>query len=355
MSKGPSNPTQTTVQTSKIPAELLPYYQSVLNQGQSLANQPYLPYGNQRLANQSDATKSAYDLTNLMPGAGQTQINNADQNYGFANTALEQGMNAANTVAGQGNLSAAQTGDVNAQSWNSDVASQYMNPYVQQALNPQIAAMDQRFGQQQAQRNNQAAQAGAFGGSRAALVNQQAQADENNTVAQMMGQGYLNAYGQGLSAFGTDSAHNLSAQQGNQSTGLQTNLANLNAGIQGGAQRLGAANALNSLGSSLTGLGANQAALGQQQQNMLGTGINALYNAGQSQQAYQQQGLDIGYQDFLNQQQYPYQQLNYMSGILNGFNVPPTTTQTISTPNNPVTQLVGAGLGLSGIANNLKS
>ena len=45
-----------------------------------------------------------------------------------------------------------------------------------------------------------------------------------------------------------------------------------------------------------------------------------------------------------------------LSGILNGFNPTPTSsTVTNSTYSNPVTQLVGAGTGLAGIAGALNT
>lgn len=338
MSKGSSQPTSTTVNQKTIPDQLLPYYTDAATQAENLSNQPYLPYTGQRLAGQSGATTQAYNLTNQLAGAGQDQVGYASDNYGQANSSFGQ---ASNAVAG---ANANVPSNVTAQGWNDQTAQQYMNPYVQQALDPQIQYMNQQFQQQQAQRDSTAAQEGAFGGSRAALVNQAAQQGQNNTIAQTVGQGYLNAYNTGMSGFEQDASHNLSAQEANQQAGLTSN-----------AQQLQGAQDLTAIGQGLNSTAAGQAALGQQQQNMLGTGINALYNAGQSQQNYTQQGLDIGYNDFQNQQNYPYQQLNYLSGIINGFNVPASTTTTSYTPTNPVTQLAGAGLGLSGILGNTKT
>jgi len=61
--------------------------------------------------------------------------------------------------------------------------------------------------------------------------------------------------------------------------------------------------------------------LGQLGQNQYGQqmGINAAQQqAGAQQQAFNQQGLSNQYQDFLNRQNYPYQQLGFMSDILHG-------------------------------------
>jgi hypothetical protein len=68
-------------------------------------------------------------------------------------------------------------------------------------------------------------------------------------------------------------------------------------------------------------------------------------------QQQQQQALDMAYQDFLSQQQYPYKQLGFMSDLLRGsanlagtggktiYEAPPSTTQNLM-------QLGLGGLGL---------
>ena len=130
---------------------------------------------------------------------------------------------------------------------------------------------------------------------------------------------------------------NLNAQNQLNSSNYNTNIANL---LQSGSLQNQTA--------------AAQGQLGQTQQNMASTGLNALYSAGQAQQNYQQQGLDVGYNNFINQQQYPDQQLNFLSGLMHGFNVSPNSyTTTASSFSNPVTQLVGAGTGIAGIASAL--
>ena len=72
---------------------------------------------------------------------------------------------------------------------------------------------------------------------------------------------------------------------------------------------------------------------------------------GRSQQLEGQQGLDIGYQDFLTKQGYTQQQINNMSNMLNGLPVANAgTSTTVGTPATPGfgQQVLGAGLtGLS--------
>jgi len=94
--------------------------------------------------------------------------------------------------------------------------------------------------------------------------------------------------------------------------------------------------------------------LGQLGQNQYGQqmGINAAQQqAGAQQQAFNQQGLSNQYQDFLNRQNYPYQQLGFMSDIIRG-----NTTGSFSTVQNSqvapsmFSQIAGGLGGLGSLA-----
>jgi hypothetical protein len=66
------------------------------------------------------------------------------------------------------------------------------------------------------------------------------------------------------------------------------------------------------------------------------------------QQAQTQKGYDTAYQDFLNQKNYPYQQLSYMSNLIRG--TPMGMNSTSQVYQNPSTVSQVAGLGTAGIA-----
>jgi hypothetical protein len=70
---------------------------------------------------------------------------------------------------------------------------------------------------------------------------------------------------------------------------------------------------------------------------------------GQLQQESAQRPLDIAYQDFLNQQNYPYKQLGFMSDLLRG--TPTGQSSTVNMYQQPPSfgsQLMGAGTSLTG-------
>lgn len=70
---------------------------------------------------------------------------------------------------------------------------------------------------------------------------------------------------------------------------------------------------------------------------------------GQQEREEAQRALDLGYEDFLRQQAYPEQQLQFFSSILRGVPVEPTVTQIGYQPYNPLQQALGGGLGAIGL------
>ena len=108
-----------------------------------------------------------------------------------------------------------------------------------------------------------------------------------------------------------------------------------NYGLQGIQQQLAAAGALGGLG------------MQQYQQQM---GINqALLGAGGQQQALSQELLNQQYQDFLNQQQFPYRQAEFGMGILRGIPSTASTQNFYQQPGSLFGQIAGVGLGLGSL------
>lgn len=92
--------------------------------------------------------------------------------------------------------------------------------------------------------------------------------------------------------------------------------------------------------------GGNLANLAKQYQEMGLTEAAALEAAGQAQQAQEQRGLDVGYQQFQEQRDYPMSQTNWINQILYGQPLPTTTQQVSTSPAgyynpSPLQSLVG--------------
>lgn len=189
--------------------------------------------------------------------------------------------------------------------WDSQSAQQYMSPYAMAALAPQLQQLQIQQDQQAKQIGSQATQAGAFG-------------DARQGVAEGLNNFYGNLAQNDLVAQGMNSAY---------TTGQ---------------------NAFNADQSRLMAGGAQEAALGSEAQGLGISGAGALYNAGSQQQQQTQQQLTTAYNNFMNQVNYPTQQLNLrMSALANS---PYTQANYVSlAPNSAVGQAIGGFSSLAGL------
>jgi hypothetical protein len=95
--------------------------------------------------------------------------------------------------------------------------------------------------------------------------------------------------------------------------------------------------------------GAEQLAeLGAKGQGLTIEQLRSLEQVGKAEQARRQQALDMAYQDYMRQRDYPREQLQFYSSILRGVPVSPSQEQATYQQVNPLQQLLGTGLaGLS--------
>lgn len=239
------------------------------------------------------------------------------------------------------------------------VIQSYMSPYVGAALAPQIQALNDQLAMQRRQIGAGATSANAFGDARQGAAEALNNFYGNQSLAGILGQGYNTAYGNALQTATQQQQLGLGAGQAlagigatQQGIGQQAGqtLANIGAqqqglGIQGGT--------------ALANLGAQQQALGlqggQQFANLadmsqrLGLGgANAIYAVGQQQQQLQQQALSTAYQQYLNQVQWPYQQLNVRLSALS--NSPYNMTNQVQLPQaNTTASNLGMMASLAGL------
>ena len=306
----PSTPSTTTQNVNNIPSQLMPYVKTMMgaaeNQvytkdanGNVTGFQPYKPYSN----NAGDYVASFSPLQQqAQQGASNLQMpGQFAPATGLAAISGIQGMNAQQNYQNQAT-------DPNA-------VGAYMNPYIQDALNPALQLQNQSFGIKGAEQQGQATKSGAFGGSREALMsglNSQSNAMANQ---QMIGNAYQNAY--------------QNAQQAQQF--------GANLGLQGAQQANSAAQTLGQLGTSQLGA----------QTNILGT--QSAFGGQQQQQ--QQQAIDQAVLNWQNAQQQPYMQLGTMSNLIRGIPTGNSTqTQYMAQPSmmSQIGGLAATGIGAYG-------
>lgn len=185
----------------------------------------------------------------------------------------------------------------------------------------------------------------------AALANQSTAANQFNTL-----------FGGQLQAALANQNAGLAAQQlAEQSRQFGANFANQSAQFadtqQLAARELNERLALAALGQQLQALGqAGQAGVNQADLSRLATqmqiqNLQQQLAMGQNEDARRQAALDLGYQDFLNQRNYPFQLANFYSGILRGIPVQfnQDSFQVSQANYNPLSQILGNAAGIAGL------
>jgi hypothetical protein len=206
--------------------------------------------------------------------------------------------------------------------FTSQAAGQYMNPFVEMAMAPQLREAQRSSEMQRVADQAQATRAGAFGGGRQAIVEAERQRNLGMQQGDIRARGYQAAFDRAQDQFAREQQMREQSRQYGAGLGLQ----GLQTALQGAGQ-------MGQLGQ--TEFGQRKDVLGLQQQ------------FGGLQQQQEQQRLSQNYQDFMNQQRYPYQQLEFMSNILRG--TPMGTVNTMyQTPPSIGSQLLGAGTSLGG-------
>lgn len=97
--------------------------------------------------------------------------------------------------------------------FNTQAAQQYMNPYLQAALDPQIAEARRQSDITAQQNNATMTKAGAFGGGRQAILTSENQRNLGTNLANIVGTGYKTAYDKAMDQFNAEQGRNLTAQE----------------------------------------------------------------------------------------------------------------------------------------------
>ena len=239
------------------------YVTDMLGKGQALANQPYQAYTGPLSAGQSTAQQAAFQ--------------------------------------GVGNLSVP-TGQMGAagfqpQKFTAQAAQDYMNPYMQAALDPQIEEARRQAQITRLGDANRLTQAGAYGGSRQAIMESELNRSLGQNLANITGQGYQSAYDKAMQQFNTEQQAQSQAQNLTNQYGLQA--------LQ------------------------NQASLGAQER------------------AIQSEGIAADIAQFEEERDFPYKQAQYQQSLLQGL---PLAAQSYSYAKpSQLSELLGGSGGLMGL------
>jgi hypothetical protein len=150
----------------------------------------------------------------------------ADQPYTAYTGPLTAGQSGLQTQAFQGiaglTVPTAQMGAYNPTSFTSGTtAQQYMNPYLQASLEPQIAEAQRQAQIQQVANASRLNRAGAYGGSRQAIMDSESQRNLLRNLADITSTGYSSAYDKAQTQFNTEEDRRRAAQQDTNVYGLR--------------------------------------------------------------------------------------------------------------------------------------
>lgn len=246
-----SLPTMTTSTAPAAPTQgglsswISPYITDYLGKSQALANTDYQMYQGPLTAGASGLQTKAFE------GIG--------------------GLTAPGSISGTYNPVGS--------NFTSQQAQQYMNPYLQTALNPQLDEIRRQAQMTQMQNAGRMAKAGSFGGSRQAVMDAANQRDMASQMARTTGEGYATAYDKAAQQFNEDQRRQVQEAQFGAEFGLKGGLASL------GAQR---------------DIFKDQMAAGDVQRGIESEGIAA----------------DLA--EFNQQRDFPYEQLKFQQSMISG-------------------------------------
>ena len=220
-----------------------PYVTEMLGKGQALANEGYNAYMGPLTAGASQLEDAAFG------GLGSLSLPTDDMGVG----------------------------GYQPQQFTGDIAQQYMNPYLQASLDPQLEAARRQSEIDRVNNASRMTKAGSFGGSRQAVLDAENQRALQSNLAGITGQGYADAYAQALGQFNTEQDRGMTAQDKINQYGM--------------------------------------------------TGIGALADMGAVQRGIEGEGITADRLQFEEERDFPYKQVQYMQSLLQGL---PLASQSVN-------------------------
>ena len=220
-----------------------PYVTEMLGKGQALANEGYNAYMGPLTAGESDLQGQAF-----------------------------QGLGSLTLPTDTMGVSGYQP-----QQFTGDIAQQYMNPYLQASLDPQLEAARRQSEIDRVANASRMTRAGSFGGSRQAVLDAENQRALQANLAGITGKGYADAYAQALGQFNTEQDRGMTAQDKINQYGM--------------------------------------------------TGIGALADMGAVQRGIESEGITADRLQFEEERDFPYKQVQYMQSLLQGL---PLASQSVN-------------------------
>tara|TARA_R110000823_G_scaffold210943_2_gene341306 strand:+ start:10277 stop:11197 length:921 start_codon:yes stop_codon:yes gene_type:complete len=287
-----------TTSTQDLPAWSKPYWKGIASEGKQIARQRYQSYGGDRTAGFTPEEGQAFQGVQSIYDSGPRE--ELGQAQGIAQNSARVG--------------------ANTPQWGSQALQQYQNPYLENVLDLGRDRMKRDYGWAmdagERETRNAAVESGSYGG-RSNLMGARKAAEISDTFART-----ANEYEADTRFGAVDRAYqNFDSDRSAKQDGARI-------ALQSSAQLQSLANT---------------------QQEQAFQRISALQESGISQREMEQSMRDIAYNDFLDQQDWQRQQLNWFSGLLSGtpYATAMSTTQRTAGGGPGIGQTL-AGLGIAG-------
>lgn len=301
-----------STQQQTIPPDVLARYNSVNATAAQVAQTPFQTYGGQFVAPVNGTQRAG--ISGVAGSATEAQ-----PFFAQAESGLGAAQNAVNPInAGAAGLTAMSAGPVNAQQIGDNQIAQFENPYLQQVLGSTEQLINQQNEQQASGQTGNAIQSGAFGGDRAGIAQANLAQQQDIAAGNVYSGIESNAFNTALGAAQQQQGVNLSAAQANR------------------AALAAAGSQLATIGNTAYTEGANTASetanLGAGAQTAAQTGYQNELAAGTVEQQTRQAQDTALYNQFLQQQSYPFQTTQFLANIAEGTGALSGSTTTNTQP-----------------------
>ena len=297
-----------------------PYVTEMLGKGMALADKPFEAYTGPLTAGASGLQEQAFaGYAGLDPNQ-QTGIGS------FGGNMTAGGTFGFGDAAGQG----FQTGFTPA-SFTTASAQQFMNPYLQAALEPQLREARRQADISRVADAGRLTRAGAFGGSRQAIMEAEGARNLGTQLADITGRGYSDAFTQAQRQFNVEQEALRRAEE------ARRGQFNIEADRLSQFDERRRQQANEEARREIERQERERKQFNEEERRRIAAeeadrrfGLSALRDmrtAGQEQRDIEQEGITADYLQFQQEQQYPYEQLQFMQSLLQGLPITATSRQ----------------------------
>lgn len=359
----PESVTRYGSETQNIPQWMSDYTQGLLARANAIASEPYQPFPGPRVADFTQDTQRAFDLTRSNAGQGQnivggglSALNSVGGRSSLAPAApyLESGraammaaMNPTGVGQGAGLIEGAGTASF------PGAASQYMNPYIENVIKRGADLATRNFNENLLPGIQDMFTAnGMYGSTPMAEKVMRGARDVTESIQSQSNAALADAYKSGADVFGQDMQRQLQAGTGLGALWDAYGGRQVQAGQGLGQLGATAGNLTSTDTQNLLDLSGRFGTLAETLNRLNVSDAAGLEAIGNQQRGLDQQSLDTAYQDFLRQTAYPRDTVDWMSSVIRGL---PSSRTTTAASTGPATTYGNTGVeNIAGLASLLR-